>query len=113
MPSSRGELAAIHPKFAEDSPARCRDKKEGESIMGLTDYVYSAEDNKAIEDWMRQNVRLWPEAGSINVTYADSKYQGRHDVAQYGHLPDEGEGCWRSRRRPTQRLRHQGPQAGG
>ena len=69
MPSSRGELAAIHPKFAEDSPARCRDKKEGDSIMGLTDYVYSAEDNKAIEDWMRQNVRHRPFARSFRVTY--------------------------------------------
>ena len=68
MPSSRGELATIHPKFAEDSPARCRDKKEGDPIVGLTDYVYSAEDNKAVEDWTRQNVSLSADCGSFCVT---------------------------------------------
>ncbi|KAL8280693.1 hypothetical protein RQP46_007016 [Phenoliferia psychrophenolica] len=56
MPSSRGEMAAIHPKFAEDSPARCRDKTKDDPTTGLVDYVYSDADNKAIEQWMRENV---------------------------------------------------------
>lgn len=62
MPTYRGELAAVHPKFSATSPARCVDipveqyvpYKEGDK---LEDIVYSEEDDAAIEQWFRENVR--------------------------------------------------------
>ena len=44
MPSSRGEFAAVHPKFAEDSPARCQEWKA--STEPIVDVVYSAADDE-------------------------------------------------------------------
>jgi len=53
MPSYRGEFGAIHPKYAADSPARCEEWKE--SSAAIVDLVYSAEDDAAIEQWVREN----------------------------------------------------------
>ncbi|KAM0750414.1 alcohol oxidase [Meredithblackwellia eburnea MCA 4105] len=55
MPTYRGEIAAIHPKFSETSAARCVPWTE-ESSKNIQSIVYSDEDNKAIEQWMRENV---------------------------------------------------------
>jgi alcohol oxidase len=61
MPTYRGELAPLAPKFAEDSPARCLNPEEAvelqrDGIDKIKDIVYSKEDDAAIEDWVRQNV---------------------------------------------------------
>ena len=42
MPSYRGEFAAIHPKYAANSPARCQEWEA--STEEIVDLVYSAED---------------------------------------------------------------------
>ena len=55
MPSLRGEFAPVHPKYAADSPARCQDWKAIDP-KDIVDLVYSAEDNAAIEQWIRENV---------------------------------------------------------
>lgn len=61
MPTYRGELAPLAPKFAEDSPARCIGPEEAielqkNGIDKIKDIIYSKEDDAAIEDWVRQNV---------------------------------------------------------
>lgn len=58
MPTSRGEVAAVHPKFSATSAARCVEKNASDSIADLKDYVYSAEDDAAVADWIRENVSL-------------------------------------------------------
>ncbi|KAK4699218.1 alcohol oxidase, partial [Phenoliferia sp. Uapishka_3] len=66
MPTSRGEFAAIHPKFSETSPARCVSKSATDSVIGLEDLVYSTEDDKAIEQWLRENVgTTWHSMGTV------------------------------------------------
>lgn len=63
MPSYRGEFAAIHPKYAEDSPARCM--PWAASTEPIVDLVYSDADTAAIEQWVRENVyvpRRWTDS---------------------------------------------------
>ncbi|KAJ3455104.1 hypothetical protein MRS44_013704 [Fusarium solani] len=50
----RGEIAPGHPAFPEGSPAACVDLKQ--SLSNVEDIEYSAEDDKAIEKWVRENV---------------------------------------------------------
>ncbi|KAM6508343.1 hypothetical protein FALCPG4_018216 [Fusarium falciforme] len=49
----RGEIAPGHPAFPEGSPAACVDLKQ--SLSNVKDVEYSAEDDKAIEQWVREN----------------------------------------------------------
>lgn len=53
-PMYRGEVAAGHPHFAEGSAAACG-PVDG-PLKNVKDIQYSAEDNKAIEKWVRENV---------------------------------------------------------
>ncbi|KAI9152254.1 Alcohol oxidase [Paramyrothecium foliicola] len=50
----RGELSAGHPRFAEGSAAVCA-AVDG-PLSDVKDIQYSAEDDKAIEQWVRENV---------------------------------------------------------
>ncbi|KAI8650033.1 hypothetical protein NCS56_01455000 [Fusarium sp. Ph1] len=52
----RGEIAPGHPAFPEGSPAACVDLKQQSSLSNVKDVEYSAEDDKAIEQWVRENV---------------------------------------------------------
>lgn len=61
MPSYRGEFAAIHPKYAADSPARCMEWKA--STEEVVDLVYSAEDNAVSR--FRFFVLFWREADGV------------------------------------------------
>lgn len=54
MPSYRGEFGAIHPKYAEDSPARCVPFVA--STEAIVDHVYSKDDDEKIDDWLRENI---------------------------------------------------------
>ncbi|KAK4055961.1 hypothetical protein OIO90_002954 [Microbotryomycetes sp. JL221] len=57
MPSYRGELAG--PEFPEGSAAKCLTEEEAIELTksgNIQDIQYTAEDNKAIEKWVRQNV---------------------------------------------------------
>lgn len=63
----RGELALGHPKFAAESPAACT---ETESALGanVRDLTYSAADDKAIEDWLRENINTtWHSIGTAKM----------------------------------------------
>jgi choline dehydrogenase-like flavoprotein len=50
----RGELAAGHPAWPEGSKAASADLTE--ALVNVKDVEYSADDDKAIELWIRQNV---------------------------------------------------------
>ncbi|KAM0327527.1 hypothetical protein ACHAQA_005817 [Verticillium albo-atrum] len=50
----RGEIAAGHPAFAEGSAAACAVVEA--PLSDVQDIEYSAEDDKAIEQWIRENV---------------------------------------------------------
>ncbi|OQV07603.1 hypothetical protein CLAIMM_12010 [Cladophialophora immunda] len=53
----RGEVASGHPKFAPDSPAACVILDEAPSSKGpVRDIQYSAEDDRAIEQFLRENI---------------------------------------------------------
>ncbi|SCV67427.1 BQ2448_5038 [Microbotryum intermedium] len=58
MPSYRGEFEPTSPAFPEGSQARCLSKDEAAKLVGqrLDDINYTVEDDKAIEDWVRNNI---------------------------------------------------------
>ena len=56
MPHYLGEHEASHPTFAKDSPARIESLDEPRSLHNLQPILYSEDDDKAIEDWVRMTV---------------------------------------------------------
>lgn len=69
----RGEIASGHPRFAPDSGAACveevGDGAEGRNVE--EDIRYSAEDDAAIEDWLRENVATtWHSLGTAKMAPA-------------------------------------------
>lgn len=50
----RGEYAAGHPTYDPASPAACR-RHDG-PLEDITNIVYSEQDDKAIEEWIRKSV---------------------------------------------------------
>ncbi|KAG8730877.1 hypothetical protein FRC12_020026, partial [Ceratobasidium sp. 428] len=75
MPSFRGECAALHPKFPEGSAATCA-SADGPFPLEAEDIVYTAEDNVAIEAFMRE---------TTNTTW--------HSIATVPMKPKEQGGC--------------------
>ncbi|KAL5639820.1 hypothetical protein ACGC1H_006407 [Rhizoctonia solani] len=55
MPSYRGELSLMHPKFPEASAAACV-RLEGPLPSSTRDIVYTQDDDQAIEEYVRQHV---------------------------------------------------------
>ncbi|CAZ79441.1 unnamed protein product [Tuber melanosporum] len=74
MPCYRGEVPAFHPKFDPSSAARAReiDIETSEEIQEsaltsgkIESLVYTKEDNRAIEEWVRENVATtWHSMGT-------------------------------------------------
>jgi len=54
LPSYRGEVAAGHPSFPEGSAAACGEAS-GPVGVDAPDIVYTAEDDKAIDEFHRDN----------------------------------------------------------
>lgn len=69
----RGEIASGHPRFAPDSGAACVEEV-GDDAGGRDvedDIRYSAEDDAAIEDWVRENVATtWHSLGTAKMAPA-------------------------------------------
>ncbi|KAG2153872.1 GMC oxidoreductase-domain-containing protein [Suillus clintonianus] len=64
MPSYRGEITAGHPSFPEGSAAACG-KQTGPVDLNAPDIIYTAEDDKAIEKFHRDNVQTtWHSLGT-------------------------------------------------
>jgi choline dehydrogenase-like flavoprotein len=67
MKTYRGELASGHPPFAPDSHAAC--VQLNDSVSGnVQDIVYTAEDDRVLEDWLRGNVATtWHSLGTCKM----------------------------------------------
>ncbi|CAE7174359.1 hypothetical protein PTNB73_02651 [Pyrenophora teres f. teres] len=64
----RGELAAGHPKFAKSSPAAVQEEVSGPVPKDAKNIVYSEEDDRAIEQWIRENVQTtWHSLGTCKM----------------------------------------------
>lgn len=62
----RGELAAGHPKFPEGSKAACTEVAE--PLSNVENLTYTAEDDAAIEQWLRENVNTtWHSLGTCKM----------------------------------------------
>lgn len=57
MPSFRGEVREFHPPFSEASAARCIEYPTAEQRVEIANskVVYTGEDNKVIEEWVKAN----------------------------------------------------------
>ncbi|RYP89172.1 hypothetical protein DL770_004544 [Monosporascus sp. CRB-9-2] len=62
----RGEVAAEHPRFAAHSPAACIETDT--ALENVRDIEYSAEDDAAIEQWLRENINTtWHSLGTCKM----------------------------------------------
>ncbi|CAE6393443.1 unnamed protein product [Rhizoctonia solani] len=62
----RGEFEALHPKFPEGSAAACTKIDGPPDVENLKDIVYTPEDNKAIEAYLRQFIETtWHSIGTV------------------------------------------------
>ncbi|MCJ1305645.1 hypothetical protein MMC08_008460 [Hypocenomyce scalaris] len=87
----QGELELGHPKFPEGSKAALVDggKKGGfkdmEERMAMKNIEYSAEDDKAIEDWIRQNLNTtWHSMGTCKMAPRNEGGVVDKDLKVYG-----------------------------
>lgn len=62
----RGELEIGHPRFSEGSKAALVDEKGGFNRSDMSPIQYGHEDDKAIEQWIREN---------LNTTWHSSKHK--------------------------------------
>lgn len=66
----RGEVALGHPKFPAGSPAACVELDA--ELSDVKDIEYSAEDDKAIEQWLRENIgTTWHSLGTAKMAPRD------------------------------------------
>ncbi|CCO36551.1 Alcohol oxidase Short=AOX [Rhizoctonia solani AG-1 IB] len=66
LPQYRGEFAALHPKFPEGSEAACVKLDGPPDADSLKDIMYTPEDNKAIEAYLRQFIETtWHSVGTV------------------------------------------------
>ncbi|CAI4212068.1 unnamed protein product [Parascedosporium putredinis] len=68
----RGEVALGHPKFPAGSPAACVELDA--ELSDVKDIEYSAEDDKAIEQWLRENIgTTWHSLGTAKMAPRDKR----------------------------------------
>ncbi|KDN33327.1 hypothetical protein RSAG8_13582, partial [Rhizoctonia solani AG-8 WAC10335] len=66
MPQYRGEFVVLHPNFPEGSAAACVKLDGPPDVGNVKDIVYTSEDNKAIEAWLRQSIEsTWHPIGTV------------------------------------------------
>ncbi|CAE6439198.1 unnamed protein product [Rhizoctonia solani] len=66
LPQYRGEFAALHPKFPEGSAAACVKLDGPPDVDNVKDILYTPEDNKAIETYLRQFIETtWHSVGTV------------------------------------------------
>lgn len=84
----RGELAIGHPKFPEGSKATCKllplnEEYHPESVTA--DLEYSAEDDKVIDIWLRDNIETtWHSLGTAKMAPRDQKGVVDKNLNVYG-----------------------------
>lgn len=69
MQTYRRELASAHPSFAASSRAACTASKLDGALTGsIEDIVYSEDDDKVIEEWLKQHVETtWHSLGTCKM----------------------------------------------
>ncbi|ELU42204.1 alcohol oxidase [Rhizoctonia solani AG-1 IA] len=66
LPQYRGEFEAVHPKFPKGSAAGCVKLDGPPDADNVEDIVYTPEDNKAIETYLRQFIETtWHSVGTV------------------------------------------------
>jgi alcohol oxidase len=82
----RGELAAGHPAFSTDSPAACIETDKSLVSSGsVADIAYSADDDRAIEQFIRENVNTtWHSLGTAKMAPRDQHGVVDRTLAVYG-----------------------------
>lgn len=67
LPSYRGEFALLHPKFPSGSAAACV-RLDGPPPADVEDFVYTPEDNAAIEEFVRdRSDTTWHSLGTVQM----------------------------------------------
>ena len=83
----RGEVAISHPSFAEDSDARVTeyDDPGAEAPSDISDIKYSAEDDAAIDQFVREHVSTpWHSIGTCKMAPLDEKGAVDENLSVYG-----------------------------
>lgn len=110
LPSYRGENAASHPLFLEGSKVACRDAAMPVAI-NEPDLQYSAEDDKAIEEYTRKHVNTtWHSVCSLLLLVAFLEVS---DGMLARDVCDEASGVEWSCGLQTERIRSDWPEGGG
>lgn len=89
LPYYRGELELGHPKFKEGSKATLFDPTSGGNLNGnageIKDIEYSAEDDAAIESWIRGNLNTtWHSLGTCAMREKEQGGVVDKDLNVYG-----------------------------
>ena len=84
----RGELVIGHPKFPEGSKVSCHMLPLNEEYFPdnvTADLEYTPEDDKAIEDWLRDNIETtWHSLGTTKMAPRAQKGVVDKDLSVYG-----------------------------
>ncbi|KAI2624525.1 GMC oxidoreductase [Xylaria nigripes] len=85
LPMFRGEIASEHPAFATDSKAACTIVGDDYDISAVKNLEYSAEDDKAIEQFLRENVETtWHSLGTAKMAPREDLGVVDKDLNVYG-----------------------------
>lgn len=85
MPIFRGELAMNHPKFPEGSKAAVVEKADGPLAKGNERIEYTAEDDKAIEQKIREIISTtWHSLGTCKMAPRDKNGVVDHTLSVHG-----------------------------
>lgn len=80
----RGELSLGHPKFPAGSAAACAET-ESPLDADIRDLTYSAADDKAIEDWLRENINTtWHSLGTAKMAPREDMGVVKPNLDVYG-----------------------------
>jgi choline dehydrogenase-like flavoprotein len=86
----RGELALGHPMFPSGSKAACIETTttdNGNNTDDIRDLEYSAEDDRAIEQWLRENINTtWHSLGTAKMAPREDKGVVRPNLDVYGTM---------------------------
>lgn len=81
----RGEVAGGHPAFAPGSKAALVDDVAAGAHKSVTDLEYSAEDDKAIEQFLRENINTtWHSLGTAKMAPRDDLGVVDSSLSVYG-----------------------------
>lgn len=79
----RGELALGHPQFPAGSKAACVETDE--PLTDVTNLEYSAEDDAAIEKWLRENIgTTWHSLGTCKMAPREEMGVVKPNLDVYG-----------------------------